>query len=80
MMDTHIPPSPIASVGPIYTDVPHGTIETKAPSSPAAAPPVENKIPHHVNEVARLLKLNDEELVDALFPEGAEQKPKREDN
>lgn len=34
-----------------------------------AAPPVESKVPHHVNEVASLLKLNDEELVDKLFPD-----------
>jgi hypothetical protein len=40
-----------------------------APEAPAAAvPPVENEIPHHENQVAKLLKLSDEDLVDALFP------------
>lgn len=34
-----------------------------------AAPPVEDKIPHHVNEVVGLLKLDDEALVDKLFPD-----------
>lgn len=34
----------------------------------AAIPPVETAIPHHVNEVANLLKLSDEALVDKLFP------------
>lgn len=45
--------------------------QTKAPANAASAPPVEMQIPHHVNEVAKLLKLNDADLVDALFPEGA---------
>lgn len=36
---------------------------------PQAAPPVDMKIPHHINEVADLLKLTDEELVDKLFPD-----------
>jgi len=40
----------------------------KAPP-PQAAPPVEVTIPHHVNEVARLMKLSDTELVDELFPD-----------
>lgn len=34
-----------------------------------AAPPVETSIPHHVNEVAALLKLSDEDLVDRMFPD-----------
>lgn len=41
------------------------------PETAAAAPPVEMEIPHHENQVAKLLKLSDEALVDALFPEGA---------
>lgn len=45
--------------------------ETKAPATGAAIPPVQSEIPHHVNEVAALLKLGDNDLVDALFPEGA---------
>lgn len=39
------------------------------PVSGAAAPPTEMKIPHHLNEVASLLKLSDEQLVDKMFPE-----------
>lgn len=34
-----------------------------------AVPPVDMKIVHHVNEVANLLKLSDEDLVDKLFPD-----------
>jgi hypothetical protein len=34
-----------------------------------AAPPVSQNIPHHVNEVAALLKLDDASLVDRLFPD-----------
>lgn len=34
-----------------------------------AVPPVESQVPHHINEVANLLKLSDEELVDKLFPD-----------
>jgi hypothetical protein len=43
-------------------------LKTKSPPL-QAAPPVENTIPHHVNEVAALLKLGDNDLVDRLFPE-----------
>lgn len=39
------------------------------PATGAAVPPVEIEIPHHVNEVANLLKLGDEDLVDKLFPD-----------
>lgn len=35
----------------------------------ASIPPVEVEIPHHVNEVANLLKLSDMDLVDKLFPD-----------
>lgn len=45
------------------------TPKTKGPPTAAAAPPVKMEIPHHVNEVANLLKLSDEYLVDKLFPE-----------
>lgn len=34
-----------------------------------AIPIVEQSIPHHENEVAKLLKLSDHELVDRLFPD-----------
>lgn len=51
-------------------NVPHGTI--KVPETAAAAPPVEMKIPHHVNEVAALLKLSNNDLVDRMFPEAPE--------
>ncbi len=45
--------------------------EQKESASAASAPPVEVQIPHHENEVAKLLKLSDEDLVDRMFPEGA---------
>ena len=40
-----------------------------------AAPPVEMPIPHHVNEVANLLKLSDNDLVDKMFPDYSQQVP-----
>jgi len=55
-------PSTLHAVGPSLS-------ETKAPESAAAAPPVEMPIPHHINQVAQMLKMGDEDLVDALFPE-----------
>lgn len=57
----------VGSISP--TNVPRET--QQGPPTAAAAPPVEMEIPHHVNEVQALLKLNDEALVDRLFPEGA---------
>lgn len=42
---------------------------TKSPPNAAAAPPVDMEIPHHINEVKKLLKLSDDDLVEALFPE-----------
>lgn len=33
---------------------------------------MDTEIPHHVNEVLGLLKLNDEELVDKMFPDYTE--------
>lgn len=36
---------------------------------PQAIPPVDMKIEHHVNEVANLLRLSDNDLVDKLFPD-----------
>lgn len=36
---------------------------------PQSAKPVESTIPHHVNEVAEMLKLSDEDLVDRMFPD-----------
>lgn len=47
----------------------------KGPETAAAAPPVEMHIPHEVNQVNRLLKLNDNDLVDALFPLPKESEP-----
>lgn len=38
-----------------------------------AVPPVESNIPHHVNEVASLLKLSDNELVEKLFPDPSQE-------
>ena len=50
------------------TEQPPPPTASKGPETAAAAPPVEMPIPHHVNEVNKLLKLNDNDLVDALFP------------
>ncbi len=48
--------------------VPPKVSKVKAPPS-QAAPPVQMEIPHHINEVEKLLKLSDNDLVEALFPE-----------
>lgn len=61
-----------ASVAHLAVVSPLEELPTQAagvPPNPAAAPPVENTIPHHVNEVAALLKLSDNDLVDRMFPE-----------
>ena len=43
---------------------------TNKPAPPLQAiPPVTEEIIHHANEVASLLRLNDEDLVDKLFPD-----------
>lgn len=42
-----------------------------------AVPPAESAIPHHVNEVANLLKLNDNDLVDKLFPDFTQPQPQK---
>jgi hypothetical protein len=53
---------------------PKPSIPDSKPAPPLQAiPPNEMKIPHHVNEVANLLKLNDEQLVDKLFPDFSQQ-------
>lgn len=52
-----------------------------APTTPAAGAPSNSgdirpskiEIPHHINEVKRILKLSPEELVDELFPDGSSQ-------
>jgi hypothetical protein len=56
-----------------------GVIDPKGPATAASAPPVEMEIPHHVNEVAALLKLSDNDLVDRLFPDGAPHGQTRKD-
>lgn len=43
--------------------------EAKVSPPSQAIPVVDIKIPHHVNEVANLLKLDDYALVDKLFPD-----------
>ncbi len=48
---------------------PNAAVASTSPGTAAAAPPVEMKIPHHVNEVAKLLKLSDNDLVDRMFPD-----------
>lgn len=64
-----------SSVVPILGDIPTPSVNvprgTSGPQTAAAAPPVDMDIPHHDNEVAKLLRLSDEDLVDRLFPEGA---------
>lgn len=45
--------------------------EATPPPTAAAAPPVQMQIPHHINEVKNMLKLDDYSLADKLFPEGA---------
>ncbi len=50
-------------------ELPSFTKSAPIAPEPQAIPPVESKIPHHVNEVADLLKLSDEDLVDKLFPD-----------
>ncbi len=56
---------------PVRVDVSPVPVPAKqsAPDTGAAVPPVGNEIPHHTNEVAKLLKLSDEDLVDRLFPD-----------
>lgn len=46
--------------------------DSKNTLSAAAVPPVEMSIPHHMNEVANLLKLDDVALVEKLFPDHSE--------
>lgn len=52
-----------------HTEKPKQQSLSKVTPPPQAIPPVDVNIPHHVNEVANLLKLSDEDLVDKLFPE-----------
>lgn len=53
-------------------NVPHGTDTTHSvpttTGSGASIPPVQMEIPHHVNEVQRLVKLSPDELVEEMFP------------
>ena len=58
-------------------------LEVVSPTSDQAKPPLPDQselgnltphqmeIPHHINEVASLLKLDDNALAERLFPEGA---------
>lgn len=64
------PLDPVAAVGPVFS----APSSAKIPPTAAAAPPVEMQIPHHINEVQKLLKLGDEQLVDALFPDHTQEK------
>jgi|SRR5665213_2733239 len=52
--------------------------EILEPTPSQAAPPVEVDIPHHANEVLNLLRLNDEDLVDKMFPDYSELQEKGE--
>lgn len=59
-------------IGPVKEPLEPVKAPPKAPRkvpAPQSVPPVEQAIPHHVNEVKNLLKLNDNDLVDKLFPD-----------
>ncbi len=59
-----------------HIEVPTNTqLQEKAPPL-QAVPPVELEIPHHVNEVNKLMKLSDEDLVDKLFPDYSQMEQK----
>lgn len=67
-MEVEIRMSSSQSTAPVIT--PKIEVPESKPVPPLQAiPPNEVKIPHHLNEVASLLKLNDEQLVDKLFPD-----------
>lgn len=57
---------------PVKVEAP--IVSTAKIPEPQAIPPVDLAIPHHVNEVANLLKLNDNDLVDKLFPDYSQPK------
>lgn len=57
----------LAVVNPLEEESQQAAV--RVPPTPAAAPPVESTIPHHVNEVAAMLKLSDNDLVEKMFPE-----------
>lgn len=64
-LEPHVP-SQLSIVTPIAEEIPQSA--AAVPATAAAAPPVEMVIPHHVNEVARIMKLGDADLVDEMFP------------
>lgn len=68
-----------AAVGPEPSHVPRGTglpsseqkVNKSENSSSAGDVPVKQvNIPHQVNKMVSVLRMSDEQLVDALFPEG----------
>jgi hypothetical protein len=67
-VELSMPTSVVVEKEPTPPDIklPQDKPDTK---SAASAPPVEMEIPHHLNEVAGLLKLSDNELVDKMFPD-----------
>lgn len=61
-----------AAVSSEPTIVPRGTGPSSTkPGSAGDIPAKEIMIPHQLNQMMSVLKMNDEDLVDALFPEGA---------
>ncbi len=58
--------------GVVLPAVPVPNRPITGPDTGASIPAVGNEIPHHENEVAKLLKLSDSELVDRLFPDYTE--------
>ena len=62
----------IAPEAGVKAFVPSPVASTQDPPIEAGPPVEEEKIPHNVQQLASLLKLNDLELVDQLFPEPKE--------
>lgn len=54
----HVAPSPSIQAAPVSSGSNAGDVLPK-----------QAEIPHHINEVAKLLKLSDEDLVERLFPD-----------
>lgn len=64
---SHVHSSNLAIVKQTPEEV--STMAAPVPPTGAAIPPVSSDIPHHVNEVAKLLKLEGNDFVEALFPD-----------
>lgn len=69
-------PTSVAHAGPEPTPVPRGTSVKQ--ENAGDIPAKEIKIPHQLNQMISVLKMNDEQLVDQLFPEGSPPEQKAE--